>query len=127
MDAQLGVGFYQASLPFVEINYELADRWRPALRLGVDRFLEDVPVSVQLTYDIVEREAYEVYAGAGLQVALSPSETTAALIVPLGLNAYPFADRRLGFHIELLPYFEENAVLFGAWGVRWRFGGPTGD
>jgi hypothetical protein len=41
--------------------------------------------------------------------------------MPIGLNMYPFNDKRFGFHIEASFLAGEAAVFRTTWGIRFRF------
>ncbi len=116
--AQLGVSFHQSNLPFAGISYEIKDRFRPELRIGTDNFLDYDYVSLELSvmYDILNKDEYEFYAGLGLK-----STNFEGLVIPVGINIYPFNTKNFGFHIELSPILGDDYVLRGSWGIRYRF------
>jgi len=114
--AQFGANFHQTSIPFVGINYEIKDRIRPEFRLGVDVYLEDLSAEFITTYDILNKEDYELYGGLGVR----GGEFT-GLVIPIGLNVYPFSKKNFGFHIEVAPIIGEDDILRGSWGIRYRF------
>jgi hypothetical protein len=114
--AQFGVNFHQTNIPFVGINYEVKDRIRPEFRLGVDAYLEDLSVEFITTYDILNKEDYELYGGLGVR-----GGDFTGLVLPVGLNVYPFSKKNFGFHIELAPIIGEDDILRGSWGIRYRF------
>lgn len=119
--AQLGVAFYQSDLQFIGINYEIKNRYRTEISIGVDQSIANVPFMLDLNYDIIEKSHYEVYAGVGL--ILFRNETEGHLTIPIGINIFPFDKQRIGFHIEALPVFiNENSLLLGSWGIRYQFG-----
>lgn len=115
--SQLGVAFHQSNLPFVGLNYEFNGRIRPELRIGIDNYFEDLSVEGIGTYDFIRNSDYEFYGGLGIRV----NSNTGALVIPVGLNVYPFTQKQFGFHIELAPIIEESAILRGSWGIRYRF------
>lgn len=116
--AQFGVSVHQSELPFVGFNYEFSERLRPELRIGTDNYFENVSVEVIGTYDILNKEDYEFYAGAGVRFNLLDG-----LVIPVGLNIFPFQSKSFGFHIELSPIisFDDSSLLRGSWGIRYRF------
>lgn len=116
--AQLGVSFHQSNLPFAGISYEIKDRIRPELRIGTDNYLEFDRTSFELSvmYDILNKDEFEFYVGLGIK-----SEVVEGLVIPVGVNIYPFSNKNFGFHIELAPIFGSNYVLRGSWGIRYRF------
>jgi hypothetical protein len=114
--AQFGANFHQTNIPFVGINYEVKDRIRPEFRLGVDAYLEDLSAEFITTYDMLNKEDYELYGGVGVR----GGEFT-GLVIPIGLNVYPFSKKNFGFHLELAPIIGEDNILRGSWGIRYKF------
>ena len=115
---QFGVSFHHSNLPFIGANFEIKERLRPEIRVGTDAFFEDISGEIVLTYDIINKEDYEFYMGAGVR-----ANEFAGLVIPIGLNFYPFAEKNFGFHIEAAPIFIEHDsnILRGSWGIRYRF------
>jgi hypothetical protein len=117
-NAQWGVSYHQSALPFVGVNYTFAERFMPELRLGTDRYFEDITLEGTFNYQYVQREEYQLYAGLGLLVM----EGGAGVLIPAGLLIYPFENKKFGFHIEATPVIvENNHILRGSWGIRYRF------
>jgi len=114
---QFGVNFHQSNIPFVGVNYEFKDRLRPELRIGTDSFLSDISAELVVTYDILNKEDYEVYVGLGIR----GGDDYTGVPVPLGINIYPFPMKNFGFHIELSPILSDDSILRGSWGIRYRF------
>lgn len=113
---QFGISFHQSNLPFVGFSYEINNKLRPELRVGIDNLFEQTSIEGILTYDLANKEDYELYAGLGLRV-----NGFAGLIIPLGLNIYPLPTKQFGFHIEIAPIIGELSLLRGSWGIRYRF------
>jgi hypothetical protein len=113
---QVGVNFHQTSLPFFGINYEINDRLRPELRIGTDNYFEDISGEIVVTYDILNKVDYEFYMGLGAR-----GEEFDGVVIPVGLNIYPLTSKNFGFHIELAPIINDDAILRGSWGIRYRF------
>ena len=114
---QLTVGFHQSNVPFIGINYEFAERIKPEFRLGMDQFLDDLSFEGIVSYDIVNDDDFEFYGGAGVRV-----NGFSGVVIPFGLNVYPFDVKKFGFHIEMAPIIGESDILRGSWGIRYRFG-----
>lgn len=115
--AQFGVSVHQSNLPFIGFNYELADRFVPELRLGIDTNLENMSVEAVATYQFINKQDVEVYVGLG-----GRANNIAGLVVPIGANFFPFASKNFGFHIELAPIVHEGSTIVrGSWGIRYRF------
>lgn len=120
VQAQLSVGYHQSNLSLLSVGYEINDRLMPELRLGTNLDWEDdVVVEADLLYQFIDRQEYELYAGLGFS-AYSDEE---GFVVPIGLNLFPFAAKRFGFHIEAAPLvlIESSTIFRGSWGIRYRF------
>lgn len=116
--AQWGVSYHQSALPFVGVNYTFSERFMPELRLGTDQYLSDVSLEVTFSYQYVQREEYQLYAGIGILVR----EYEAGVVIPAGMLIYPFENKKFGFHIEAAPViFDWDSILRGSWGIRYRF------
>jgi hypothetical protein len=115
---QFGVSFHHSGLPFIGANFEIGDRLRPELRIGTDAFFEDLSGEIVVMYDILDKDDYEFYLGAGVR-----ANGFTGLVIPIGLNFYPFEEKKFGFHIEAAPVFVENNsnLLRGSLGIRYRF------
>ena len=88
----------------------------PELRLGTDRDFEDVSIEGVFNYNFVIKEDYRLYAGFGFYYSWQ-----GAASIPLGIQLYPFENKRFGFHIEATPIIGEINALRGSWGIRYRF------
>ncbi|HZH94304.1 MAG TPA: hypothetical protein VEY06_00405 [Flavisolibacter sp.] len=115
--AQFGVNFHQSNLPFVGVNYEIKNRLRTELRIGTDNYFDATTLEGVITYDMVNKDDYEIYAGIGGRVI-----NFEGLVIPIGVNVYPLSTKQFGFHIELAPLIGESSVLRGTWGIRYQFG-----
>jgi hypothetical protein len=115
-NGQIGVDFHFSNLPFFGINYEIIDRIRPELRIGTDTYFDDMSFEGVVTYDILNKTDYELYAGLG-----GRTNDFAGLVIPLGLNFYPFEEKQFGFQIELAPIIGESNILRGSLGIRYKF------
>ena len=120
--AQFGVSFHQSNLPFVGINYEIKNKLRAELRLGTDNYFENTSIEGVLTYDLVKKDDYEFYAGLGVR-----ANGFTGLVIPVGLNIYPFTAKQFGFHIEVAPIVDDASILRGSWGIRYRFKGKKAN
>lgn len=114
--AQFGVSVHQSNLPFVGFNYEIADRFLPELRLGIDTHLDNMSVEAVATYQFINNEDLEVYAGLG-----GRANNVAGLVTPVGAHFFPFPSKNFGFHIELAPIISGSPIVRGSWGIRYRF------
>ena len=114
---QLGVSYHQSNLPFVGINYEVGTRFVPEVRLGTDSFTSDLSLEAVANYKILSQIDYDFYAGLGGRAG-----DYEGLVIPVGLNFYPFEEKNFGFHIELASIIGESNLVRGSWGIRYRFG-----
>jgi hypothetical protein len=114
--AQMRIPFHQSNLLFAGISYEIKNRLRPELRVGTDNYFDDLSIEGTVTYDPLEREEYEIYAGLGVR-----TNGFTGLGIPVDLNVYPFPTNKLGFPIELAPIISDNGLLRDSWGIRYRF------
>lgn len=114
--AQIGVSFHQSNLPFVGLSYEINNKFLPELRIGTDNYLEDTSLELVMNYIFRRNETVNLYAGLGGRVGVLEG-----LVVPVGLNIYPFENRNFGFHMEVAPILRESGILRGSWGIRYRF------
>lgn len=117
--AQFGVSYHQSSMPFLGFNYEMEDQFFAEIRAGANNYFENVAFEMTANYIFLKHPDYEVYGGIG-------GRTTrfSGLVVPTGVNVYPFENRHFGFHIEAAGLFGEVAVLRASWGIRYHFGSP---
>lgn len=114
--AQFGVSFNQSNLPFVGLSYEINNRLLPELRIGTDNYFEDTSLELTVSYIFKRNETVNVYAGVGGRVQILEG-----IVVPVGLNIYPFEEKNFGFQIELAGILQESSLLRGSWGIRYRF------
>lgn len=114
---QFGASVHQSSIPFIGLNYQINDRFLPELRIGTDNYFEDTSLEFVLNYIFKKDEIVNAYFGLGGRI-----EIFQGIVVPLGMNIYPFEKKNFGFHIELAGLFaDEGNVLRGSWGIRYRF------
>ena len=113
--AQWGVEFIASNLSQLSVNYEINERIRPGVAIGTDTYFEDISIEVTGTYDILDRSEFEVYVGAGARF-----NYFSGVVIPVGVNVYPFETARLGFKIEIAPIIGDESVLRGGAGLRIR-------
>lgn len=112
---QVGVTFHQSVIPSVGVNKQIGERFLPELRIGVDNLLEDTSFELDINFLFIKKTNHEVYAGIGGRTQLFEG-----LVIPLGVNCYPFENKNFGFHVEMAALLSDNHVLRGSWGVRIR-------
>lgn len=113
---QLGISFHQSNLPFIGVNYEIKDRFITEIRIGTDNFFESSSVEGAVMYKILRKADFDFYGGLGARI-----NGFAGVVIPIGLNIYPFQTKNFGFHIEAAPIVGESSLLRGSWGIRYRF------
>ncbi len=119
--AQLGVGYYQSSLPFFAVSYGFKSGLRPEARLGSDNYFNNFGLEGVLNYNIIKNDDFEFYAGLGARANIFPG-----MVIPVGLNIYPLPQKQFGLHIEMTPIITTGSGssasnLRGSWGIRYRF------
>lgn len=114
--AQWTVSYHQSNLPFLGVNKQLGERWLPELRVGTDQYFEDLSLELDANYILKKTERFEFYGGLGGRIG-----DFAGLVVPLGLNIYPFEQKDFGFHIEGAGLVGEESIFRGSFGIRYRF------
>jgi len=117
--AQLGLSFHQSNLPFAGVSYGIGERFLPELRLGTDNFFEDTSLELVVNYIFVKQESLQAYGGLGVRAQFFEGP-----LIPLGINVYPFEEKKFGFHMELAALIsseEGGGLLRGSWGIRYRF------
>jgi hypothetical protein len=116
--SQTTVSFHQSNLPFIGVNYQFGERFIPEFRIGTDQFFENISLELAGNYILKNEERYEFYAGLGVRVG-----SFEGLVVPVGLNIYPFEQKDFGFHIEGAPIigFNDSSLFRGSFGIRYRF------
>jgi hypothetical protein len=120
--AQLGATFNQSTyLSSVGVMYEFNDRIRPELRLGLNEnfvWFESNTAEFAINYDIINKVDYEFYSGIAFLYADNMGQ---GLMIPLGLNIYPFENKQFGFNIEGATLFDGMITFIPRWGFRYKF------
>lgn len=115
--AQFGASIHQSNLPFVGVNYEIKERFLPELRIGTDNYFDDTSLELALNYIFKRDEIINAYAGLGARIQIFEG-----IVVPIGMNIYPFEKNNFGFQMELAGLLGgERSLLRGSWGIRYRF------
>ncbi|MBS3806152.1 MAG: hypothetical protein KGY60_01495 [Bacteroidales bacterium] len=115
--AQFGVSYHESSMPFLGFNYELDDQFFGELRVGTNHYFEDITFELTANYIFVKNSNFDLYGGIG-----GRTSHFSGLVIPAGLNLYPFEDKHFGFHLEAAGMFGEGSILRASWGIRYRFG-----
>jgi hypothetical protein len=102
--------------------YEVNDKFRPEIRLFANTFIEELFLKVMLNYNFVRKDSYEFYSGLTAYTAIAEDMT---IMIPFGLNIYPFEQKNFGFQMEFSPSFPFGQpwgpYFTGSWGIRYRF------
>ncbi|MHA7130504.1 hypothetical protein [Algoriphagus namhaensis] len=114
--AQWTVSYHQSNLPFAAVNYQIGQRFVPEFRVGTDNFFTDLDVELVANVLIVKKESFQFYGGAGPRLG-----DFSGIVVPFGMNIFPFSEKSFGFHMELAPIIGEVDILRGSFGLRYRF------
>lgn len=116
-NAQFGASIHQSNLPFVGINYQFKERFLPELRIGTDNYFDNTSLELTFNYIFKKDENVDVYTGLGARVQILDG-----IVVPLGMNIYPFTKDNFGFQMELAAIVgSSDPLLRGSWGIRYRF------
>ncbi len=113
---QLAIGYHQSNLPFISVGYDINQRFTPELRVGTDQFLDNLSIEGVVTYKFFQKEDYDFYGGLGYR-----GNNLVGVVIPVGLNFYPFSEKKFGFHIEAAPIIYDDSILRGSFGIRYRF------
>lgn len=119
--AQFGVAFHQSNLPFFDFNYQLDEKFGVSLRVGSDNYIEDLGYEAAFTYNFISKDDYNFYVGVGGRFNIFDG-----IVIPVGLQLFPFENKKFGFHGELTPMAVigdagSGVLLRGSWGIRYRF------
>ncbi|SFU07768.1 hypothetical protein SAMN04489724_3738 [Algoriphagus locisalis] len=116
--SQTTISFHQSNLPFIGVNYQFGERFIPEFRVGTDTNLENLTAELAANYIFKKTDRFEFYGGAGLRVGFIDG-----IVIPVGLNIYPFEQKDFGFHMEGAPIFGfgDDQVFRGSFGIRYRF------
>ncbi|MBN3581537.1 hypothetical protein JYB64_04010 [Algoriphagus aestuarii] len=115
--AQWTVSYHQSSfLPFVGVNKQFGERFIPEFRLGTNDFLSDFDVELVANLILAKKESFEFYGGIGPHIG-----DIDGVVIPIGLNVYPFAKKDFGFQMEIAPMIGSFDWLRGSIGIRYRF------
>lgn len=113
---QLGISYHQSNLSFAGVNYQLGERFLPEFRMGANVLLDNFAPELVINYQFVKKEDYQVYAGLGGRIQIDEG-----IVLPLGVNIYPFENKQFGFQTELATVFSDNQIFRGSWGIRYHF------
>ena len=80
-------------------------------------FVDDISAEFVLPFKVVSKDDFYVDFGAGYR-----TKTFNGLVVPLGISAFPFEQKKMGFHAEVaaISDFTSSAHIRGSWGIVYR-------
>jgi hypothetical protein len=114
--AQWTLSYHQSNLPFLGVNKQLGERFLPEFRVGTDQYFSDLSLELDANVIIKNTDRFQFYGGLGGRIG-----DFAGLVIPLGLNIYPFEQKDFGFHIEGAGIVGELSLFRGSFGIRYRF------
>ncbi len=121
--AQFGVS-YHLNNAYIGFNYQINDRFLPEARFSTFNTFDEIDWEVNLSYIFLRKDVVDAYAGAGITYFgdfSNDGQFINFLVVPIGLNIYPFENKSFGFLIEIAPMIGSEPVLRGNVGLRFRF------
>ncbi|MEB2783390.1 hypothetical protein [Algoriphagus persicinus] len=117
--SQTTITFHQSNLPFMGVNYQFGERFIPEFRVGTDAYFSSLSAELVANYIFKKTDRFEFYGGVGPRIG-----SFDGIVVPVGLNIYPFEQKDFGFHIEGAPIIvldSGNSIFRGSFGLRYRF------
>lgn len=114
--AQWTVSYHQSNLPFVGVNKQIGEKWLPEFRVGTDNYIDDVSLELVVNHIFYKNDRIDFYGGIGGRI-----QNFAGLVIPVGLNIYPFERKDFGFHIEAAQFIGDGDIFRGSFGIRYRF------
>ncbi|MFI8380515.1 hypothetical protein [Leeuwenhoekiella sp. NPDC079379] len=117
--SQISASFYQnESNSKIAIGYEFNDKLWTDFRLYSGTNIENITPEIVLNYNLVKKEKYETYIGAGIVL-----NNINGIVIPIGIGIKPFESlKKLSFNIELNPLYEidfEDVFIRGFIGIRY--------
>jgi hypothetical protein len=114
--AQWTVSYHQSNLPFIGVNKQLGEKWLPEFRVGTDNYFSDVSLELVINRVLYRNDRIDFYGGLG-----GRAQSFSGLVIPVGLNIYPFDQKDFGFHIEAAGIVGNESLFRGSFGIRYRF------
>lgn len=122
--SQFGVTGYVESC--IGLNYKISNRFNTNLRIYANQSnLRSLPLELNGTFDIISKDNYNFYIGAGLIVnPFQDVDPLKNIIFPIGFEIKPFESyRNLSFIVEFAPTYqlEDDLTFFKFLGLRYSF------
>lgn len=120
--SQITVAYHQSNVSFIEAGYEINNRFMPSARLGTNLEFNDFILEIAGLYQFKDADQYEIYAGAGIRTGYGLTfNDNVFIVLPVGINFFPFNEKGFGFHIEAAPMLGDPDIFRGSFGIRYRF------
>lgn len=116
--AQFGVSYHASDLSFFGFNSTFKERLLTELRFGTNITSSELRTELVTSFIFRKKEDHEVYAGVGMMLRLNEE---GVLVLPVGINYYPFPKKAFGFHSEVAYLAGEEDIVRGSLGIRYRF------
>ncbi len=120
--SQIGVTYYSSNI--VAVNTCRDNKISVELKMFTNNNIEDLPVELDVFYNLKSYEHHKFSVGAGLKLEPLSGEN-AAVTIPFLLEVYPLTEfKKLSLLFELAPeiYFEDQVKLRSLIGLRYTFG-----
>lgn len=114
--SQTTVAFHQSNLPFIGVNHQFGEKFIPEFRVGTDQYFGDLSLELDVNYIFKKTDRFEFYGGLGGRIG-----NFEGMVIPVGLNIYPFEQKDFGFHMEGAAIVGGSEVARGSFGIRYRF------
>ncbi len=114
---QATISYHVSSQSFIGFNYEIQERFIPEFRVDAYASFENIGMQFNFSYIFIKTGNADIYAGLGTDL-----REFDAVIIPVGINFYPFEKKNAGFHVEVATIIEGEAFLRSSFGIRYRFG-----
>lgn len=100
-------------------NYTYDQKFQAEARLGANVSLDLIFFELIAAYIFAKNEDYEAYAGVG--ATTGPAGFDGGGIIPVGINLYPFENKKFGIMAEASFLIVDQGLLRGSFGFRYRF------
>ncbi|MBZ9777832.1 hypothetical protein LB452_02755 [Psychroflexus sp. CAK8W] len=117
--SQITASFYaNSNSSKFALGYNINERFWTDLRVYSDTSLDNVTPEIVINHNIVKKNNYDIYFGAGAIL-----NNINAVIIPVGIGIKPIESlRNLSFNIEFNPIYEfdlEDVFIRGFIGIRY--------
>jgi len=114
--SQFSVSYHSSQLSFFGVNYTYKSRLINEFRTSTDINGENAYFEFVSNYNFArKKEEYDSYIGLGYYTL-----GDGGLVIPVGINIYPFERKSFGFLSEV-AYLSGEDIIRGSLGIRYRF------